>query len=238
VNVAEQSVSSGLTSVLVATMPLWVTLLARLSGGRPTPRELAGVLLGLVGVVVLNIGGELRGTPGGAVCALLAPMGWALGSVASQRLPLPQGMVRTATQMLAGGAAMALVSVALHEHVAGVPSGRSVAALAYLCAFGSLLGFSAYSHLLANTRPAVAASYAYVNPVIAVVLGVLLAGERFGFTSILGTAIVLTAVIVVLAARSRQSQSRESASRSSSIVAVASCSASNLSTTSESPTTT
>ena len=91
VNVAEQSVSSGLASVLVATMPLWVTIFGRLLGARVSKGELAGVVLGLVGVVVLNLGGELRASPGGAVCALLAPMGWALGSVASRRLPLPGG---------------------------------------------------------------------------------------------------------------------------------------------------
>lgn len=238
VNVAEQSVSSGLTSVLVATMPLWVTLFARLSGRRPTRRELGGVVLGLGGVVVLNLGGELRATPVGAACALLAPMGWALGSVASQRLPLPEGgMMRTATQMLAGGAAMALVSVALHEHAMG-PSARSVAALAYLCVFGSLIGFSAYTHLLANTRPAVAASYAYVNPVIAVVLGEVFAREQLGMTSVVGAAIVLAAVVLVLAARSGQTQSRASAMRSASIVAVGSCSGSNLRPTPESQTTT
>jgi drug/metabolite transporter (DMT)-like permease len=236
VNVAEQSVSSGLTSVIVATMPLWVTFFARMSGARVTGRELGGVVLGLVGVVVLNLGGELRATPQGAVCALLAPMGWALGSVASQRLPLPQGMMRTAAQMLAGGAAMAVVSLALNEHVRAAPSASSVVAVAYLCVFGSLLGFSAYSHLLANTRPAVAASYAYVNPVIAVVLGVRFAQERFGLASAAGTAIVLAAVVLVLAARSRDAQSRESASRSRSTVAVASCSTSNLNTTSESRT--
>lgn len=236
VNVAEQSVSSGLASVLVATMPLWVTVYSRLFGGRTSARELGGVLLGLVGVVVLNLGGELRASPGGALAALLAPMGWGLGSVASQRLPLPRGMMRTASQMLGGGVAMALVSAGLHEHVAGTPSLRAIAAVAYLCVFGSLVGFSAYSHLLANTRPAVATSYAYVNPVVAVLLGTVVAGERFGLTSAVGGAIVLAAVVLVLVARARgPAQSAESASRSRSIEAVASCSPSKSSTTPDSP---
>jgi drug/metabolite transporter (DMT)-like permease len=245
VNVAEQSVSSGLASVLVATMPLWVTLLTRLTGGRTSRLELGGVVLGLVGVVVLNLGGDLRASPTGAACALLAPLGWAAGSVASQRLPLPKGMMRTATQMLGGGVAMAFVSVAMREHVAASPSAGAIAAAVYLCVFGSLLGFSAYSHLLAHTRPAVATSYAYVNPVIAVVLGALLAGEHFGGASLAGGAIVLTAVVLVLVARTRQprqpqaaAQSLASASLSPSIVAVASCVASNRSVTPESPTTT
>jgi drug/metabolite transporter (DMT)-like permease len=196
VNVAERSVSSGLASVLVATMPLWTAVFGRVFGARSSPREVGGVLFGLVGVVILNLGGDLRASPGGAACALLAPLGWALGSVTSSRLPLPAGLMRTATQMLAGGAAMLVVSLAMHEGVAA-GSLRSVIAVVYLCVFGSLLGFTAYSYLLEHTRPAVATSYAYVNPVIAVALGVLFAGERFGVTSGVGAAIILAAVALV-----------------------------------------
>jgi drug/metabolite transporter (DMT)-like permease len=238
VNVAEQSVSSGLASVLVATMPLWATLLGRLFGTPPSMREMAGVGLGIVGVAVLNLGGELRASPVGAACALLAPMGWALGSMASRRMPLPRGtMMRTASQMLAGGAATAVVSLLIHERLPGAPSARSVVAMVYLFVFGSLVGFSAFSYLLAHTRPAVATSYAYVNPVIAVLLGVALAGERFGATSAIGAVIVLAAVVLV--GRSRPGpQSLASASRSRSIVEVASVSGSKRSTGPDSQTTT
>ncbi len=200
VNLAERSVSSGLVSVLVATMPLWATVFARLFGEPLGRAEIAGIALGLVGVAVLNIGGDLRASPSGAALALLAPMGWALGSMASRRLPAPPGMMRTAAPMLTGGGAMLLIGSATHEHL-GAASARSVAAVAYLCIFGSLVGFSAFSYLLRHTRPALATSYAYVNPVIAVVLGVAFAGERFGVTSILGASIVLVAVVVVARAR-------------------------------------
>jgi drug/metabolite transporter (DMT)-like permease len=242
VNVAEQSVSSGLASVLVATMPLWATLMSRLFGAPVSARELLGVVLGLVGVAVLNLGGELRASPTGAVCALLAPMGWALGSIAGRRLPLPPGtMMRTASQMLGGGAALAVVGLAAHERFESAPSARAIAAVAYLCVFGSLIGFTAYSYLLAHTRPAVATSYAYVNPVIAVALGVVLAGERFGATSVVGAVIVLAAVALVGRAKATPvspSYNLESASRSRSTVAVGSCSASKRSTAPDSPTTT
>jgi drug/metabolite transporter (DMT)-like permease len=123
-------------------------------------------------------------------------MGWGLGSIASQRLPLPKGLMRTAAQMLCGGAAMVAVSAALGEGT-GTPSARSTFALAYLAIFGSLVGFTAYSYLLANTRPAVATSYAYVNPVIAVLLGIVFAGERFGMESAVGAVIILAAVALV-----------------------------------------
>ncbi len=237
VNVAEQSVSSGLASVLVATMPLWVTVFGRVVGARVSWAELAGVVLGVVGVVVLNLGGELRASPTGALCALLAPMGWALGSVASGRLPLPGGKMRTAAQMLGGGVAMAVVSLATREHMARVPSTEACLALAYLCIFGSVLGFSAYTYLLANTRPAVATSYAYVNPVIAVVLGLAAGGEHLGPTSLAGAAIVLAAVVLVGRAPIAV-QSLARASRSRSIVDVASTSTSKRSTTPESSTST
>src|SRR5580700_4311195 len=126
VNFAEQSVSSGLASVLVATMPLWATLIGRLFGAPVSGREAAGVVLGLAGVAVLNLGGDLRASPVGALCCLCAPMGWALGSLATRRLPMPPGvMMRTASQMLAGGVATALVTVVAGEHMAGAPSPRA-----------------------------------------------------------------------------------------------------------------
>jgi drug/metabolite transporter (DMT)-like permease len=202
VNVSEQSVSSGLVSVLVATMPLWGTVFARLFGERVGRAEVAGVVLGLVGVAILNFGGELRASPTGAALALLAPMGWALGSIVTRRLPAPPGMMRTAVPMLTGGGLMWLVGLATHERFNGTATARSIAAVVYLCLFGSILGFSAFSYLLKHTRPALAMSYAYINPVIAVLLGVTFGGERFGATSFLGTSVVLVAVVVVARARS------------------------------------
>ncbi len=214
-NLAERSVSSGLASVLVATMPLWTTLFAPLFGQRVTRVEGAGVFVGLVGVAVMNAGGELRASPAGAAFGLLAPMGWALASLASPRLPLPRGAMRTAAPMLAGGAALLVVSLCAGEHPASaqslhaaapfaVRSVRSLVALGYLAIFGSLVGFSAYSLLLQKTRPVVATSYAYVNPVIAVVLGAAFAGERLGLASVAGAAIVLAAVVLVGVTRARR----------------------------------
>jgi drug/metabolite transporter (DMT)-like permease len=203
VNIGERSVSSGLTAVLLATMPLWMTMYARLFGHPVSRGEIVGVILGVVGVVVLNADGELRARPAGAVFLLLAPMGWALGSIASQRMPLPRGTMRIAAQMLAGGAALVLLSTGLGERMTTAPSFRSIMAVAYLVVFGSLVGFSAYSLLLRHTRPIVATSYAYVNPIVAVLLGALLAGETFGPASLAGSAIILAAVVLVGVARSR-----------------------------------
>ncbi len=202
VGVAERSVASGLVSVLVATMPLWALLVSRLGGERASSQELGGVVLGLAGIVVMNLGGELRASPGGTAAALLAPMGWAFGSMASKRMVLPRTtLMRTAAQMLAGGAAMLLVSWAVGERWVGLPSARSLAALVYLGVFGSLVGFSAYQYLLGHVRASVATSYAYVNPVIAVGIGVLWAGERLDVASAAGAMIVIAAVLVVVRGR-------------------------------------
>ena len=250
INLAEKSVGSGLAALLVATMPLWASVFARLFGTRASPREVAGVALGLAGVAILNLGGDLRASPTGALCCLLAPMGWALGSIAGRRLPMAPGvLMRTASQMLGGGVALAVVGMAAGERMAGVPPLRSVAAALYLLTFGSLVGFSAYSYLLAHTRTAVATSYAYVNPVIAVVLGMAFAHERFGAASLLGGLVVLVAVILVVAGRreapkpeaersSYADASLASAALSRSRVAVGSGIPANRSTTPESPTTT
>ncbi len=202
VNFAEQSISTGLASILVATMPLWASLFARLLGERLSRQEVAGVLIGLVGVTVLNAGGELRASSTGAACGLLAPMGWALGFVVDRRVPAPAGMMRTAAQMLCGGGVAFALSLATREHVTA-PSALAFWALAYLCVFGSIAGFSAYSYLMRHARLAVATSYAYVNPVIAIALGVAFAGERLGTASLAGAIIVLAAVALVLRGRSR-----------------------------------
>lgn len=201
---SEQSLSSSMASVLAATMPLWMTVASRALGTPVRLFEGLGVGLGLVGVVVLNTSGELRGSTAGVVMGVMSPLAWAIGSLMAQRLPAAPGIMRLGVQMLVGGAAMAVVSVAIGERVVGTPSLRATGAVLYLIIAGSLIGFSAYSYLLRHTRPAVATSYAYVNPVIALLLGVLLAGEGIDLPAVIGAAIVLTAVVLVGVVRHRQ----------------------------------
>ncbi|MFO0755594.1 MAG: drug/metabolite exporter YedA [Byssovorax sp.] len=202
---AEQKVSSSIAAVVVATMPLWMALIGSVRGERPTPREWVGLLIGFAGVVVLNLGGELghAGLPV-LLLLLLAPITWALGSVWSKRLPLPEGPMATAAEMLVGGAAMLVLGVAQGHHPA-LPSLRSGLAVGYLVVFGSIIAFSAYGYLLRNTRPAIATSYAYVNPVIAVALGALVGHEPVGLLTCGATAIVLTGVVILTRARQRAS---------------------------------
>ncbi|HEY2512210.1 MAG TPA: drug/metabolite exporter YedA [Polyangiaceae bacterium] len=203
VNLAEKRVSSGLVSVLVATMPLWATLYERLAGAEVRAREWLGIGLGLTGVVLLNLGGELRASGPSAAYALIAPMGWALGTVVSRRLPLPKGATSTAAQMLGGGVLMTLVGLARGEHLQGPPTAAATMALAALALFGSLGGFSAYAYLVRHTRTTVATSYAYINPVVAVALGLIFAGETIDLASALGAATILSAVIILTRGKAR-----------------------------------
>jgi drug/metabolite transporter (DMT)-like permease len=195
--VAEKSVSSGLAAVLVATMPLWATVFSRLFGENISRREGIGVGLGLLGVAVMNLGGELRSSGAGAVLALLAPMGWALGSVWSKRMRLAPGIMSAGSQMLTGGVSVLLISLALGERMPASPAWRSTTAVAYLAVMGSLVGFTAYAFLLRHTRAAVATSYAYINPLVAILLGVAMGGEHLDAASAAGGAIVLGAVLLV-----------------------------------------
>jgi drug/metabolite transporter (DMT)-like permease len=135
-------------------------------------------------------------------------MSWAFGSAWSQNLKLPQGMMAGAAQMIAGGAVVLAVSYAVGERIVAMPSWRSIAAIVYLGIFGSLVGFTAYVYLLGRVRPALATSYAYVNPVIAVTLGVLLAGEQVTTSGITAMAIIVLGVaLVMLGQREREERS-------------------------------
>jgi len=213
---SEQHVASGLVALIVAIVPLWMVTLdwLRPGGSRPAPAVLLGVGLGLVGLALL-IGPDAI-APNGAsainVRAALVPVFgallWAAGSIFSRYAPRPgSAQMATGMQMLAGGAAFLIVSV-----IAGEPRHFSLAAVAlpswlgylYLVTFGSLLGFTAYIYLLGATTPAKAATYAYVNPVVAVILGWAVAGEPFTPRMLVAAAIILGAVALITLANAKR----------------------------------
>ncbi len=199
--VAEQTVSSGLAAVAVASMPLWMALFAALRGERPRRVEWLGLAVGFAGVAWLNAGSSLTATPTGLVALLVAAVAWAYGSVWSRGRDLPSPFMGAAAQMLCGGAAMLVVGLAIGERFDGLPDARGLLSVGYLASIGSLVGFSAYIWLLHHVRPALAGSYAYVNPVIAVLLGVWLAGEHFGAHDIGAMVVVLLGVVAITLAR-------------------------------------
>jgi len=200
---AEQWVASGLAALGIAAVPLWTVLFFGLWGRWPRRLEWLGLALGFVGVVILNLENGLRASPIGAIVLLLAPMSWGLGSAWSQHLPLPKGLMSSAAQMLTGGALLMLMSFAFREGMPHIHTVRPLWAMAYLIVFGSLIAFNAYGYLLQRVRPALATSYAYVNPLIAVGLGVALAGEHITLVGLVAMLIILSGVGLVSLVRQR-----------------------------------
>ena len=211
--VAEQSVASGLAAVGVATVALWSALFAGVWGQWPRRLEWAGLAVGFAGVALLNVGGGLRASPVGALALLVGPVCWALGSMWSRRLDLPGGLMASAAEMLTGGAMLLAVSAAIGERAPAALAARPTAALAYLIVFGSWIGFSAYLYLLRRVRPAVATSYAYVNPVVAMVLGVAFGGERIEAGEWAAMPVILAGVALVGFAHRRTGGSPGAAGR-------------------------
>lgn len=193
-------VSSSTSAVVVASMPIWAAVFARLFGVRSSGREWIGLLLGFAGVVLLRLGGAITFN-GAALILLAAPIAWAFGSAWMKKLPLPEGTMATATQMITGGAAMLVLAAVTGERVHAMPSVRSMLAIAYLTVFGSIVAFTAYNWLLRNVRPALATSYAYVNPIVALAIGAYLGGEPVGALTIAAAAVSLLGVALISRAR-------------------------------------
>jgi drug/metabolite transporter (DMT)-like permease len=207
---AEQRVPSGVAALLVAIVPCWMVLLEwlRRGGTRPTALVVAGLVLGTAGLAILvgpEVFGEGRVDRVGAAVLLVASFSWATGSIYSRNAPLPSSpLLTTGMQMLAGGACLAALGIVLGEPAridfAGV-SARSALALLYLIVFGSLIGYSAYIWLLRVSTPAKVATYAYVNPIVAVLLGWLLAGEALTGRMALAAAVIVSGVALITMAR-------------------------------------
>ena len=154
---------------------------------------------GLSGIVLLNLEGDLRTHPAGAALLALAAASWAFGSVLSTRVSLPPGAMASAAQMFSGGLLVLVIGFVSGERVPLHPSVKATWSIVYLAIFGSLLGYTAYTYLLKHVRPALATSYAYVNPVLAVLLGIWLAGEHITMLGIVGMLIILAGVVMVIA---------------------------------------
>jgi drug/metabolite transporter (DMT)-like permease len=201
---AEQRVSSGIAAVAVASMPLFAALSSGMYREWPTPRERVGLGIGFVGVVVLNLGNGLSASRLGAAALLVAAMCWAFGSVWSKRQDMPAGPMNTAAQMLCASIALILVALAAGERLPRHPTLHATLATGYLVVFGSIIAFSAYLYVLKNARPALATSYAYVNPPVAVLFGLLLVGEHVGPYDLAGMAVILLGVAVITLARQKR----------------------------------
>ena len=207
VSIAEQTVPSGITALMVAAVPFWMVLLNALEK-RSIPKlsVIGGLLLGIVGltVLVMPTSGQAPDhvDPLGVVLLLVGSFSWAMGSLYAHRAPLPAStFLGVAMEMIAGGLLLWIVGFLTGEasilHLQGITQ-KSFLALSYLVIFGSLLGFSAYVWLLKVTTPARASTYAFVNPVIAVILGWALAGEALTPRVALAGGIIVAAVCLIM----------------------------------------
>jgi drug/metabolite transporter (DMT)-like permease len=209
---AEQFVPSGLTALLVSILPFWLVIIewVRPPRKRPSGAVLGGLVLGFIGIIVLvgpgNVGGQGDVRPLGALVLILGSLCWAIGSFWSRDASLPEsGLLTTGMEMLGGGALLLIVGVLSGElshfdvhHV----SHASTIGLLYLITFGSLLGFTSYIWLLDKVSPARLGTYAYVNPIVAVLLGWAIAGEALSARTAIAAAIVICAVALITTARS------------------------------------
>lgn len=207
---AEKYISSSLAALLVATEPFWVVLLSWLWLGksRPNIKVVGGLVLGFVGVYLLIGGQPAHETESGssmqflsAVAIIIAAMAWATGSIYGLRAPVPKSAIQTSgMQMFAGGIVLFVVSLVSGEmfrfDVSQV-SGNSIFGLIYLIIFGSLIGFTAYSWLLKNAQPTMISTYAYINPVVAVFLGWMIANETFTTQMLIGAGIIVGSVALI-----------------------------------------
>jgi len=201
---AEQTVGSGLVVAFIAVMPLMIAGLNLLWGEKPTRLESLGIAFGLVGVLLLTQGQGFGASPTGLVAIIVACASWAVGSVLSQRKwPLAPGAMGFASEMLAGGAVLMGLSLATGETLPTHIEPQAFWAWVYLVVFGSLVAFNAYMVLLAEASAGLASSYSFVNPVIAMLLGVTLAGEQISGHEWLAAGIVLVGVVLLLMGRAR-----------------------------------
>jgi drug/metabolite transporter (DMT)-like permease len=216
VGVAEKRIPSGVAALLVATTPLFMVMLewSRPNGRRPTVLVMLGLLIGLAGVGVL-VGPASFGEGGaidliGAATVVLGAFAWSAGAIYSRHAPRPSSAIMmTAIQMLVGGVFVGILGAALGEvgsfRIADV-SARSAWAWLYLFIFGSLIGFTAFVYLLRVSTPARVATYAYINPVVAVILGWLIGHEAVNTRMFVAAAIIVAGVAIITAAEGRAPQ--------------------------------
>lgn len=203
VNLAETEVDSGLAAIAVASMPLFAGVFAMLRGRHPSKIEWMGLTIGFLGVIWLNAGSKLSASTLGLVCLTVAPIAWAWGSIWSRDQDLPSPFMAASAQMLTGSIWMLGAAVVTGERITAMPTWAATGAMLYLVVAGSIFGFTAYIWLLHHVRPALATSYAYVNPPIAVLFGALLAGERFTSHDLGAMAVILVGVVIITLARAR-----------------------------------
>jgi drug/metabolite transporter (DMT)-like permease len=200
VTYVQQTVSSSVAALSIATAPIWMAIFSSFWGHKINAKEWLGIAIGLVGIVLLNLGGSFSGDFLSAFLLIFAAASWSFGSVWGKHLAMPQGLMASGAQMLAGGIALMIASVVAGESWPQTISVKSWGAMLFLIVLGSLIAYSAYQYLLKTVRPLVASSNTFVNPIVAFSLGIWLANEHVTKTELMALAVILVGVFLVLTA--------------------------------------
>ena len=196
----QQTVSSSVAALSIAPAPIWMAVFASIWGHRIIAKEWLGIAIGLVGIILLNMGGSFSGDYLSAFLLIFAAASWSFGSVWGKHLPMPQGLMASAAQMLAGGLALLITSAISGETWPQAISAKSWGAMLFLIVLGSLVAYSAYQYLLHTVRPLVASSNTFVNPIVAFAVGIWFAGEHVTSSELIALAVILVGVFLVLSA--------------------------------------
>ena len=198
------TVSSSLAALVIATAPIWMAIFSSLWGHKITRKEWLGIAVGLVGIVLLNMGGSFKGDALSALLLVFAAASWSLGSVWGKHLPMPAGLMGAACQMLCGGLIGLVFSQISGEVWPAQVSIKSWGAMAFLIVLGSIIAYSAYQYLLKTVRPLVASSNTFVNPIVAFTVGIWLADETVTRTEYAALAVIIIGVFLVLTAENKE----------------------------------
>lgn len=200
----QQTVSSSVAALSIATAPIWMAIFSSLWGHHINKLEWLGIAIGVIGIVLLNMGGSLHGNLSSALLLIFAAASWSFGSVWGKHLAMPQGLMGAACQMLVGGLILMLASAyageAWPEHI----TTKSWGAMIFLVVLGSLAAYSAYQWLLKNVPPLVASSNTFVNPVVAFIVGILFANETIANNEFIALAIIIVGVVLILTSNSEK----------------------------------
>ena len=201
-------VGSGVAATAAAAIPVWAALVGGLFGQWPVRREWIGLAIGLIGVVILLQEAEFRASTQGMLLVVAGPLLWAFGSVWGTRQDLPEGLMAPAAQLLTAGIVMLIAGPVMGEQIVETPSAAALLALVYLIVMGSIVAFAVYVYLLQAVRPTLATSYAYVNPVVAVFLGVTLGSEIITGPAFIALPLILTGVGLTATVRRTSTSAR------------------------------
>ena len=204
VTYVQQTVSSSVAALAIATAPIWMAIFSSIWGHKISQKEWLGIAIGFVGIALLNIGGSLHGDYLNAFLLIFAAACWSFGSVFGKHIAMPDGLMGAACQMLMGGLVMLLASWLNNDTWPAQISAKSWGALLFLIVLGSLVAYSAYMYLLKTVRPLVASSNTFVNPIVAFAVGISFAGETITLTEYVALAVILVGVFLVLTAENEE----------------------------------